>query len=289
MTDFDPRYGEAVDLGNAIARITAPNAGPFTGPGTNSYLIGERRLMLLDPGPASPEHLDALVRAVAGRPVTHILISHTHRDHVDGLAAVREALGGVTVADPLRVDPVEGEAEKAFVDIAFRPDEPVGDGDVIDNGEVSVTAISTPGHARDHLAFAMGDDCFSGDHVMGWSTTVVAPPGGSMKDYIESLDRLLAMPQERYLPGHGDTIEEARRVTSHLRSHRLMREKTILNRLLSGERTVDELVAGLYVGIDPRLRRGAGMSVLAHLMKLEQEGHVRAEAGGGLEGRWVPV
>lgn len=290
---FDPRYGECVPVEGDVARVTAPNEGPFTGAGTNTYLIGVDQVMVIDPGPDDPQHIDAVVRAIGGRPVSHILITHTHRDHVDGLPRLREAVGGEVVAEgPHRLsrDLHEGEAnpfERAG-DAMFRPDREVGDGESVDNGEVAVRAIHTPGHARNHVVFEHGDLLFSGDHVMGWSTSVVAPPDGSMGDYMASLDKLIGLPHRRYLPGHGDAIETPSRHVSGMKSHRLLRERAILERLAAGERTIEAIVDALYAGIDPRLRGAAGLSVLAHLEKLAEEGRVSAD-GFGREARWTPA
>ncbi|WP_205648491.1 MBL fold metallo-hydrolase [Acuticoccus kandeliae] len=293
MSDFDPRHGEAVHVASGIARVTAPNTGPFTGTGTNTYLLGETELMIVDPGPSDPAHLEALVNAVGGRRVTHILVTHTHRDHVDGLGALQRAVGGETVGEgPYRdarpLKPGEVNPFASASDTGFHPEHLVGDGDQVSNSDVTVTAIATPGHTANHLAFTIGDDLLSGDHVMGWSTTVIAPPDGSMKDYMSSLDRLMARPHKRYFPGHGDLIVEPQRAVAAMKSHRLMRERAIADRLSKGDRTIAELVDALYVGLDPRLKKGAALSVLAHLEKLELDRKVHAE-GFGTDAVWTPA
>jgi glyoxylase-like metal-dependent hydrolase (beta-lactamase superfamily II) len=156
---------------------------------------------------------------------------------------------------------------------------------VVDNADVSVTAIATPGHTANHLAFRVGEDCLTGDHVMAWSTTVIAPPDGAMRPYLASLDKLLALSCRRLLPAHGGPIDDPKRAVSAMRSHRLMRERAILDRLAEGDDTVERIVAALYQGIDPRLANAAGLSVLAHLEKLEEEGRVTAD-GHGVAARW---
>lgn len=289
-TPFDPRYGEAVPVAEAVVRVTAHNPGPFTGAGTNSYVLGERELMVLDPGPKDPNHLDALKRAIAGRPVTHVLVSHTHRDHVDGLADVLATVGGVTVGEgPYRnARPLKPGEENPFLkssDTAFHPDQRIADGEAVTNGDVTVTAIATPGHNANHLAFVLGDVCFSADHVMGWSTTVVAPPDGNMGDYLASLDRLMDETHRLYLPGHGQAIEEPQKAVSAMKSHRLMRERAILERVRAGDEGLPEIVDALYAGISEALRTAAGLSVLAHLEKLEEDGLVTSK-GLGRHGRW---
>jgi len=282
VSAFDPRYGEPVPLGPQIARVTAPNSGPFTGAGTNTYLLGEERVMIVDPGPADEAHAQALVRALGGRRVTHILLTHTHRDHADGLALLRRRLDAPAVAEgphrpsrPLR--PGETNPFRSAADHEFSPDIALCDGERLGNGDVTVTAVATPGHTANHMAFAVGDALLTGDHVMGWSTTVIAPPDGAMADYMRSLDRLALRDDARYLPAHGDEIAEPRRAVSAMRSHRLMRERAILARLGRGARTVCAIVDELYAGIDERLRTAAGLSVLAHLEKLEAEGRVTRE------------
>lgn len=291
MKTFDPQYGSAVPLGPQIARLTAPNKGPFTGAGTNTYILGAERLMIVDPGPAEPAHLAAIVRAVAGRPVSHILITHSHRDHVDGLATLREIIVAPTVAEGRHREsralrPGEENPFLKSADYDFAPDIRVADGEIVDNGEIAVTAIATPGHTANHMAFALGADCLTGDHVMGWSTTVVAPPDGAMAPYMASLDRLLRETHTRYLPGHGDIITEPKKSVTAMRSHRLMRERAIAERLAMGDERIPQIVAALYGAIDPRLTGAAALSVLAHLEKLADEGRVTFTDGTGLEARW---
>lgn len=290
---FEPRYREAVRVADGVVRIVAHNPGPFTGTGTNTYLLGERRVMVVDPGPDDPAHVEAILAAVAGRPVSHILVSHTHRDHVDALRPLVEATGAPTVGEGAHRDarplkPGEMNPFLSAADTLFRPDIVLRDGEVLDNGEVAVMAIATPGHTANHLAFGVGDVCLSGDHVMGWSTTVIAPPDGGMADYLHSLDRLLAEPHRVYFPGHGDRILDPHRAVSAMRTHRLMRESAVLARIHEGDRSTGDVVAALYVGIDPRLYGAAGLSVLAHLEKLEAEARVVSN-GFGTKAVWSPA
>lgn len=288
---FEPRHGEAVPVADGVVRVTAHNPSPFTGAGTNSYLIGERELMLLDPGPDDPQHVAALLAAIAGRPVTHILVSHSHRDHVDAVATLVAATGARTVAEGgyRNARPLKAGETNPFLyasDTTFVPDIALKDRERVANAEVAVTAIATPGHAANHLAFGFDDICFSGDHVMGWSTTVIAPPDGAMAPYMRSLDRLLEEPHERYLPGHGDAIADPHRAVTAMRSHRAMRERAILERIAVGDRSVSDVVDALYAGLNPALRGAAELSVLAHLEKLEEEGLVTAE-GLGRQAVWT--
>ncbi len=286
MADFDPRYGEAVPVADGILRVTASNTGPFTGAGTNSYLIGDRTLILVDPGPDDDAHLAALERAVAGRTVSHIVLTHTHRDHVDGLAKALAMTGAETVGEGAyrEARPLHEGEENPFryaSDTEFVPQIVVSHGDVVDNGDAALTVIATPGHAANHIALATGDVCLSGDHVMGWSTTVIAPPDGAMAPYLNSLDVLLERDDALYLPGHGGEIVEPRKAVSAMKSHRLMREGAVLDRLVKGDRHVSEIVSALYVGIDPRLAGAAGLSVLAHLEKLAEDGKAVADVSTG--------
>ncbi|MEM0906873.1 MAG: MBL fold metallo-hydrolase [Pseudomonadota bacterium] len=290
MTVFDPQYGALVPLAHKVARVTAPNKGPFTGAGTNTYILGDRTVMVVDPGPANTDHLDALMKAIGGRPVSHILITHTHNDHVGGLEAFQSAVTAPTAAEgphrtarPLKAG--ETNPFQSSSDVNFVPDIALADGDEVDNGDVTVTAIATPGHTANHLAFSIGEGCLTGDHVMGWSTTVIAPPDGSMADYLTSLDTLSRHRHAVYWPAHGDKIADPEKVVSAMRSHRLMRERAIMECLSRGETTIPPIVETLYGKIDARLKPAAGLSVLAQLEKLESEGRA-ASQGLGATALW---
>ena len=229
--DFEPRTGAAVEVAPGVRRVTAPNAGPFTFHGTNTFLIGRDPLAILDPGPADPAHLDALIYAIGSARVGHILVSHTHRDHSPGARLLQArtdapilAAGPHRPARPAR--PGEELRLDASADLEFSPDEALADGGMVEGPGYRLEAVATPGHTGNHLAFALAgtDILFSGDHVMGWSTTVVAPPDGAMADYMASLDRLLERPESRYLPAHGGPIGNAHAYVRALRAHRKMRE-----------------------------------------------------------------
>jgi glyoxylase-like metal-dependent hydrolase (beta-lactamase superfamily II) len=294
--DFDPYYGRAVEIVPGVRRLTARNAGPTTFHGTNSYVLGSGQVAIVDPGPDDSRHVADLLKTVEGETVTHIILTHTHRDHTGALAALREATGARTAGNgPHRPSRPPRDGESARLDAAgdptFVPDILLADGAVLRGGDWQIEAITTPGHTANHLALALpGTDLLvSGDHVMGWSSTIVAPPDGSMRDYMQSLDKLAARPEARYLPGHGGMIKDAHAYVGALKRHRQMREAAILERLVAGDRTIPEIVAVLYRDVDPRLHRPAGLSVLAHLEDLVASGKVASDGLPTVEGRFYPA
>jgi glyoxylase-like metal-dependent hydrolase (beta-lactamase superfamily II) len=277
-TEFDPRYGEPIRLSRLVTCIVAENPSPFTYRGTSSYIVGERSVVVIDPGPDRPAHREALVSAIAGRNVIAILATHSHRDHVEGIVALnREIDAPVLAAMPRQrpVSPGEGVSD-AGRDHLFVPDRVLTDGACVAADGATLEAVATPGHASDHLAFALAEEnvLFSGDHVMGWSTTVVAPPDGHMGTYLGSLSLLLKRRERRYYPGHGGVIENGPGFVRALLAHRLAREETIVSRLAAGIETVPDLVARIYQGLAPALVPAAGASVLAHLEHLVEQGRV---------------
>lgn len=279
--DFDPRYGEVIEVMPGVSRLTANNPNAFTAFGTNSYLLGDREVAILDPGPEDEAHLDALLKAIGGRRVTHIILTHAHSDHVGGMAAIKQATGARSYSSVRREAPI----------VDYRPDIVIGDGDTLSGDGWSLTAIATPGHASDHLAFALEGTgtLFSGDHVMGWSTSTVRPPDGSMAEYIASLDRMIARPEPTFLPGHGGPIADGPKHARGLKAHRLQREAAILKRIEEGDRAIDDVVAALYRGINPALKTAAAYAVLAHLERLVAEGRVKSEGGVTLQATFTPA
>jgi glyoxylase-like metal-dependent hydrolase (beta-lactamase superfamily II) len=283
-TDMDFAYGVPKELAPGVARVVANNPSPYTFKGTNSYLIGTKSLALVDPGPNDAAHLAALMAATGGRPITHIVITHTHADHVAGLAAVLAATGAKTVGfGPYAVtskvvtDRPGGEGGHGRQP-AFHPDIRLGDGDRLDGEGWALEAIHTPGHLPDHLCLALAGTgiVFSGDHVMGWNTSVVAPPEGRMGDYNRSLERLAARADDNlYLPGHGGRVEQPQRVAKAYLLHRRMREQAIHDAIAQGATTIKAVVDRVYAGLDPRLVPAAAMSVLAHVEHLEERGLIR--------------
>ena len=293
---FDPQYGETVKVADNVRRLTAANSGPFTFTGTNSFIIGAGRVAILDPGPDDPGHIRALLDAVAGESVEAILVSHTHRDHSPGARYVREATGApVLAAGPhIAARPLQaGETNRldASADHEFSPDEALADGAQFTIGDTTLTAVATPGHTANHLAFAMPEAgiLFSGDHVMAWSTTVVAPPDGAMGDYMASLDRLLTRNDRLYLPAHGGPVNDPARYVRGLRGHRKMRERAILERLHKGDATIAGIVVNIYRDIDPKLHGAAALSVFAHLEELVANGLVSTPGEVRLDSEFAPA
>jgi glyoxylase-like metal-dependent hydrolase (beta-lactamase superfamily II) len=269
--DFAFEYGRLEPVAPGIRRIVAKNPGPFTFRGTGTYVVGEGEVAVIDPGPELEEHIAALMTSLADEQVTHILVTHTHRDHSPAARALKAATGAPTYgfgphAGGKRGDPgIEEGGDWDFV-----PDIVVGDGEWVDGGGWRFEAVHTPGHTSNHLCFALPDSgiLFSGDHVMGWSTSVIAPPDGDMAAYMASLDKLLGRGDRVYWPTHGPAITEPKRHVRAFIAHRREREAGIIDCLKAGSETIPKIVERLYVGLDPALRAAAGRSVLAHLIDL---------------------
>ena len=258
-------------LGPGLARLLAPNPSPFTGEGTWVHLIGEERLAIVDPGPADPSHLAALEAAIAGRPVDAILVTHTHRDHSPGANPLRELTGApVWGCAPLVIP---GEQEAGF-DPDYAPDRVLQDGETVELAGATIEAVHTPGHTSNHLCFAWGQRLFSGDHVMGWSTTVVVPPDGHMGAYMASLAKLQHRPETRYHPAHGEPVEDPQRLLRGLLTHRIQRERQLLRLVEERPDGLKELTTRAYPGLDPKLIPAARATALAHLLTLAERGSV---------------
>jgi glyoxylase-like metal-dependent hydrolase (beta-lactamase superfamily II) len=300
MTDdltFDARppaqAGVCVRVSPLVRRIVADNPGPITFTGTCSYIVGSGQVAIIDPGPDLPRHIDALLDAVQGETVTHVLVTHTHRDHSPAARAIIAATGAALVgcsphrsARPL----FEGEINllETSSDKDYAPDRELADGDGVEGPGWSLTALATPGHMANHLAFSLAEEkaLFSGDHVMAWSTSVVAPPDGSMSDFMASLDKLRGRDESIYWPGHGGPVSEPQRFVRALSHHRRQREASILNRLAAGDRTILAIVAAIYQGLNPALRAAAGLSVFAHLEDLVAKGQVATDGIPSLDSEY---
>ncbi len=291
--DFAFEYGRLEAVAPGVRRIVARNPGPFTFKGTGTYVVGEGEVAVIDPGPELAEHIAALLASLADEQVTHILVTHTHRDHSPAAKALKQATGAPTYGFGPHAGGRRGEPGiEEGGDWDFAPDIVVRDGDSIDGGtgggKWRFEAVHTPGHTSNHLCFAVPDAriLFSGDHVMGWSTSVIAPPDGDMAAYMASLDKLLRRSDSVYWPTHGPAITEPQRHVRAFIAHRREREAGILDCLKSGCETVDAMVERLYLGLNPALRRAAGRSVLAHLIDLIGRDIVASEGPASVEARY---
>lgn len=294
--DFIPAHGEAVPVAPDVVRVTVNNPSPFTFHGTNSYIVGRDTLAVIDPGPEDGAHLAALLAAIGNRPVSHIFVSHTHRDHSPLSRRLKEVTGARIVAEgphraarPLHAGETNPFAESA--DSAFVPDIALGDGQTIDGDGWALTALHTPGHTANHAAFALDGTgvLFSADHVMAWATTIVAPPDGSMGDYMASLEKLLTREDRIYLPGHGGPVREPASFLRGLRTHRRMRERAVRERVLAGDRQIADMVKIIYRETNPALHGAAALSVLAHLEDLVDKGAVKTDGPPSLTGIYEPA
>jgi len=297
--EFAFEYGRLEPVAPGIRRIVARNPGPFTFKGTGTYVIGEGEVAVIDPGPELAEHVAALIASLTDEAVTHILVTHTHRDHSPAAKALKAATGAPTYGfgphavglQPTGLSRGGRRGEPGIEeggDWDFVPDHVVRDGDWVAGTKWRVEAVHTPGHTSNHLCFALPDSgiLFSGDHVMGWSTSVIAPPDGDMAAYMASLDKLRLRRDKIYWPTHGPAITEPERHVRAFIAHRREREAGILDCLKAGIETVDAMVERLYVGLNPALRRAAGRSVLAHLIDLIGRDIVAGEEPATVESRY---
>jgi glyoxylase-like metal-dependent hydrolase (beta-lactamase superfamily II) len=290
---FDLEPDVVREVAPRVRAIVANNPGPFTFKGTMSYIIGRGKVAILDPGPDDDAHIAALLDAVRGETVTHIFVTHTHRDHSPGVPKVKAATGARVYAQgphrlarPLHI----GETRRldASADMDFRPDVALADGEVARGDGWTLEAVTTPGHTANHMAFAFkeADLLFAGDHVMAWSTTIVAPPDGAMSDYMASLHKLAGRAEPLYLPGHGAAVRDAPRYVQYLIRHRQAREASILHRLGKGAADIPTIVKAVYIGLDPRLTGAAALSVLAHLEDLVGRGVVATDGPPSIAGTY---
>ena len=269
--------GDAEQLEPLVRRVLAPNASPFTYTGTQTYLVGgPGGVAVIDPGPAEADHLAALERAIGGASVVAILCTHTHRDHSPAAAPLAERTGAPVVGcAPLVLDTGGPRADAPF-DSTYAPDKVLADGDRVSGPGWTLTAVATPGHTSNHLCFALDGTgaLFTGDHVMGWSTTVIAPPDGDMADYMASLDKLRARGDRVYYPAHGPAVNNPRQLVRGMIGHRRQRERQIVKLLGESPQDIAAMVPRMYKGVNEYLWPAAGLSVLAHLIDLERRGVV---------------
>ncbi|MEM7337802.1 MAG: MBL fold metallo-hydrolase [Actinomycetota bacterium] len=316
--DFTPIYRQVDQLSPLIRRVVAENPNPFTFTGTGVYLIGQGDVAVVDPGPTLVEHLDAVISALGpDERITRILITHTHTDHTAAVPALVERTGATTygfgphgpVPDEDPLDKItfdehftaeeKAKIEKEWAEIPdelkregpdqdFQPDVTVADGDLIQGDGWTVEVVHTPGHTSNHVCFALTDErvLFTGDHVMGWATSVISPPDGDLFDYMNSLRKLLDRDDERYWPTHGPAIEDPQTYVQSFIDHRMSRERQIVDALGSGPTTIKAIVPTLYVAVDKRLWRAAANSVFSHLLAMHREGRVAADPGPSLTATW---
>jgi glyoxylase-like metal-dependent hydrolase (beta-lactamase superfamily II) len=285
--------GACMQVTPLVRRIVAGNSGPFTFTGTCTYIVGHGQVAIIDPGPDLPEHVSALLEAVRGETVAQILVSHTHKDHSPATRAIKAATGAPIVgctahraARPLAAG--EMPVLEASVDRDHVPDRVLAEGDCVEGPGWRLVAVETPGHMANHLAFALPAEevLFSADHVIAWSTSVVAPPDGSMSAYMASLDKLRGRNDTIYWPGHGGPVREPQRFLRGLVRHRRQREASILNRLAAGDRTIAAMVPEIYQGLKPALQGAAGLSIFAHLEDLVGRGLVASDGPPSLTGEY---
>jgi glyoxylase-like metal-dependent hydrolase (beta-lactamase superfamily II) len=275
-----------------VRRVIAPNAGPFTHTGTCSYVVGTGEVAIIDPGPDDPRHIDALLATVAGERVRAIMVTHTHRDHSPAARRLKAATGatiaGCAAYTPAPDMAVTGPGLDAAHDTDYAPDTALSDGARIDLGGATIVALETPGHTANHLCFSLPEEkaLFTGDHIMAWSTTVIAPPDGSMTDYMAQVRRLRARDDAVYWPGHGEPVRDPQRYLRALIHHRRTREIAILRRLTAGDETIADMVARIYENVDRRLHHAAGLTVFAHLEDLIARGLVESAGPATLSARY---
>jgi len=290
--DIDFAYGEAQQVSPLIRRVVARNPSPFTFHGTGTYIIGRGNVAIVDPGPLDDAHLSALLDAVRGETVSHILITHTHQDHSPLSADLKAAPAARIYAFGAHDETDESQSGDirldASGDTGFAPDVTVADGDVIEGSGWRLEGVFTPGHMSNHMSYALQDEkaLLCGDHVMAWSTSVIAPPEGNMADYMASLEKVLAREDEIYWPTHGPPVKRPREFVRAYIAHRRMREAAIVRQFDAGIRTIPEIVEKIYAGTDPKLYPAAGMSVLAHMEHLIEQGKVVTDGAPSVTGEY---
>ena len=284
---LDFQYGQVSRVSPRVRRVVAENPSPFTLYGTGTYILGRGNVAVIDPGPADAAHIDAILRATAGETITHMLVTHTHMDHSPGcrlLAAQSDAktygFGRHGAAAGVQVE--EGG------DMDFEPDVRVCDGDLVEGDDWTVECVYTPGHTSNHVCYALREEraLFSGDHVMGWSTSVISPPDGDMKNYMASLDKLLERDDALYWPTHGPAITEPKPHVRAFVAHRREREEQIRRCLAAGAETIDDMVPSMYADVPKQLHGAAARSVFAALHYLVERGEVSCAGAPTMEARF---
>ncbi len=279
MSDFSPPYGEIEYISPNIRRITAPNPAPYTFKGTGTYIVGRGDVAIIDPAPDIRSHIDAIITSLSEEKITHILITHNHKDHSPGAKPLSERTGAKIYGfDVCEQQYAEVEAEEGL-DKEYKPDVTLNDGEIINGNGWVIEAIHTPGHLSNHLCFAFVEEqaLFTGDHIMGWSTTIISPPDGNMTDYLDSLEKLRLRNDKIYYPTHGAPITNPKQFVTQLIGHRLRRDKEIIRAFSGGSRTIDQLIDVIYVGLDQKLRLAASRTIYAHLIRLVAMGEASCD------------
>ena len=280
--DFDATPGEAVPLSGLVRRVLVNNPSPYTFKGTSTFIVGTGKVAVIDPGPDDDAHLAALLEALRGETVTHILVTHSHADHSPLARRLQQATGAPTYAQGGVEAPAAGGLRlDASIDHGFVPDVTLAEGDAVTGPGWTLEALATPGHTSNHMCFALMEEraLFAGDHVMAWATSVIAPPEGDMAQYFESLRKLLTREDQIYHPGHGPSRRDPLPLVRGYLAHRRMREEAIRARVEQGARSVSEIVASIYADVDPRLHAAAALSTTAHLDHLVAQGKLRKTDG----------
>lgn len=286
---FDAPYGTVEHVSPLVRRMLANNPSPFTFKGTGVYIVGSEKVAVIDPGPDDAEHLAALRRALAGLTVEHILVTHTHSDHSPAARALKEWTGAKIYAFGAHAEPrgINVGAEEGG-DFDFVPDTRVANGERIVGAGYTLECVHTPGHTSNHMCYGLAEEraLFTGDHVMGWSTSVVIPPDGDMADYLASLRKLTPREDRIYWPTHGGPIANPVPYVETLIAHRVEREEQVLAQVARGVRRIGDMVSTMYAGVDKRLHPAAAMSVLAHLIKLVRESRVLTDGEANLSAEY---
>ena len=290
VRELEFEYGSCDQVSPLIRRVIARNPGPFTFTGTGVYIVGQGEVAVIDPGPDLPEHFDALKAALAGERVSHVLVTHHHLDHSPLAHPLAQAFGAKVYGLPAPADRGETAAPglEEGADARFRPDVVLADGQVLTGPGWTLETVATPGHTSNHLCFALREEnaLFCGDHIMGWSTTVITPPDGDMGDYFASLAKVRARGFDTLWPTHGAPVREVAPFIDAYVAHRRAREAQILEALGAGLTTIKAMVPSLYAAVDPRLHPAAALSVLAHMIQLVREGRVVTAGEASLDAEY---
>ncbi|HPF47597.1 MAG: MBL fold metallo-hydrolase [Alphaproteobacteria bacterium] len=280
MQDFSPPYGVIENISPLIRRITANNPAPYTFKGTGTYIIGHKNVAVIDPGPDMADHIEAIISSLKGEKISHILVTHNHTDHSPGARPLAERCGAKIYGFDVSGQQYSMSKSAEGLDKKFKPDILIKDGDILKGKNWTLEAIHTPGHLSNHLCFALLEEkaLFSGDHVMGWSTTIISPPDGNMTEYLISLEKLLMRDDNIYYPTHGWPIDDPKKFVKQVYAHRLRRDNEICRFLEQGDKSMDQIVRMIYPAIDKSLYLAASRTIFAHLIRLVELGKVSSDS-----------